>query len=149
MRSGKQIQGYQVSERLRSIVAVSVSAVAVAVIVLGFSSAPASAPTAEDRIATLSGAIKCPFCSGESIANSQAGVAADYRALIAERVAAGATDEEIIADFAAKFGDSYILDTSTSVWSVALWVIPIAALLGGGGVLFAMKRKSATRQAAP
>ena len=112
----------------------------------GFSSEPAAEASAEDRIASLSGAIRCPFCNGESLADSQAGVAADYRALIAEQVAAGATDEEIMDEFAANFGDSFILDTSTSAWSVALWVIPVLALVGGVGVLVFLKRSASHRE---
>ena len=134
------------SERIRGILAIAVSALALSVIVFGFTSEPLTAPTVEDRIATLSDAIKCPFCSGESLADSQAGVAADYRALIAERVAAGASDDEIIAEFAANFGDTFILDTSTSVWSVALWIVPIAALALGGGALIVMKRAASKRE---
>lgn len=130
------------SERTRNIIAIGLSVVALAVILFGFSSDPASAPTAEDRVASLSGSIRCPFCNGESLADSQAGVAADYRDLIAERVAAGATDEEILEEFAANFGDSFILDTSTSAWSVALWVIPALALIGGAGVVVWMRRKT-------
>ena len=74
-------------------------------------------------------------------------MAADYRALIAEQVEAGATDEEIIDTFAANFGDSFILDTSTSVWSIALWVIPVGALVVGGGMLLWMKRSASSREA--
>ena len=134
------------SERARNIIAIAVSVLALAVIVFGFSSEPAAEASAEDRIASLSAAIRCPFCNGESLADSQAGVAADYRALIAEQIAAGATDEEIMNEFAANFGDSFILDTSTSAWSIALWLIPVLALVGGAGVLLFMKRSASHRE---
>lgn len=130
------------SERTRNIIAIGLSVVALAVILFGFSSDPASAPTAEERVASLSSAIRCPFCNGESLADSQAGVAADYRDLIAERVAAGATDEEILEEFAANFGDSFILDTSTSAWSVALWVVPVLALIAGAAVVVWMRKRT-------
>jgi len=135
------------SEKVKNVIVVAVSVIALGVIAFGFSAEPASAPTAEDRVATLSASIRCPFCSGESLADSQASVAADYRALIADRVEAGATDTEIIEEFAANFGDSFILDTSTSVWSFALWVVPIAALVLGGAVLVLMKRSASRREA--
>jgi cytochrome c-type biogenesis protein CcmH len=133
------------SEKMRNIIAIAVSALALVVIVLGFSSEPAAEASADDRIESLSAAIRCPFCNGESLADSQAGVAADYRALIAERVAAGATDEEIMDEFAANFGDSFILDTSTSAWSIALWVVPVLALVVGAGVVVFMKRAASQR----
>lgn len=134
------------SDKTRNIVAIGVSVVALAFILFGFSSEPASEPTAEDRIEALSASIRCPFCNGESLADSQAGVAADYRALIAERVQAGASDEEIMDEFAANFGDSFILDTSTSAWSIVLWLAPVVALLAGGGVVYMMKRNAAARE---
>lgn len=133
-------------ERARNIAAIAVSAVALGAIVFGFTTEPAAPPTVEERIEAISGAIQCPFCDGESLAGSQAGVARDYRALIAERVEAGASDEEIIADFGRKFGESFILDTSTSVWFTALWVVPIVGLGLGGGVLVAMKRSASIRR---
>jgi cytochrome c-type biogenesis protein CcmH len=134
------------SDRAKNFIAIGVSLVAVAFIVFAFSAAPAPEPTAEDRIESLSSAIRCPFCNGESLADSQAGVAADYRALIAERIEAGATDEEIMDEFAANFGDSFILDTSTSAWSIALWLVPVLALLAGGAAVFVIKRGASERE---
>ena len=135
------------SEKVRSIIAIGVSVVALSFIVLSLSSGPAAEASPEDRIESLSASIRCPFCNGESLADSQANVAADYRALIAEQVEVGMTDEEIIDEFAANFGDSFILDTSTSPWSIALWVIPLSALLLGVGAVLMMKRKAVASEA--
>jgi len=135
------------SDRTSNIVVIGVSVVALSLMVLGLSSGPRTEASAEDRIASLSAAIRCPFCNGESLADSQASVAADYRSLIAEQVEAGATDEEIIDAFATNFGDSFILDTSTTPWSVALWAIPVAALLIGGGAVLLMKRRTSEIEA--
>ncbi len=130
------------SERMRTAIAIAVSVVALGIIVAGMSSPSSQEPTAADRVTALSASIKCPFCSGESLADSQSGVARDYRDLIAERVEAGATDEEIIAEFVANFGQSYILDNSKSPWTAALWLVPIVALGVGAAVLVLLKRKS-------
>lgn len=135
------------SERTRNIIAIAVSVVALSFIVLGIASGPSAEASPEDRIESLSASIRCPFCSGESLADSQANVAADYRALIAEQVEEGMTDEEIISEFAANFGDSFILDTSTSPWSIALWVIPVAALLIGGAAVLMLKRNASSSEA--
>lgn len=135
------------NERLRSILPLAVGTFALVVIVVGLASSDSSEPTAEDRVEALSDSIKCPFCNGESLADSASGVAADYRALIALRVADGASDEEILAEFAANFGDSYILDTSTSGWSVVLWLAPVV-MLGVGVVAIIALRRSTERRAA-
>jgi cytochrome c-type biogenesis protein CcmH len=136
------------SERFKNVIAIGAALVALGVIVVGLASGEPAEPTAQDRVAALSATIKCPFCSGESLAASQSGVAGDYRALIAERVEAGYSDDEIREEFAQNFGDSYILDTSTSGWSVALWVIPAMVLVGGGVVIYMMRRSAKQREGA-
>jgi cytochrome c-type biogenesis protein CcmH/NrfF len=72
-------------------------------------------------------------------------VAAEYRVIIAQRVADGATDDEVIDEFAANFGNSYILDTSTSGWSLALWIVPILAIAAGAAVVAWMYRSGKQR----
>ncbi len=134
------------SERTRNIIAITVSAVALSFIVLGIVSGSSAEASPEDRIESLSASIRCPFCNGESLADSQANVAADYRTLIAEQVEEGMTDDEIINEFAANFGDSFILDTSTSPWSIALWVMPVVALLVGGAAVLMLKRSTSSSE---
>ena len=133
------------SDRFKSILPLAIGAIALVVMVVGLSSTSSTEPTAEDRVAALSDSIKCPFCNGESLADSASGVAADYRALIAVRVAEGASDEEILDEFAANFGDSFILDTSTSGWSLALWLAPVV-MLGIGSVAIVALRRSTKRR---
>jgi cytochrome c-type biogenesis protein CcmH len=129
-----------VSDRIKTSIAIAISLAALVVIVVGLGSRPSVEPSAQDRIAALSASIKCPFCNGESLADSGSGVAADYRSLIAERVAAGYSDAEIRQEFADNFGDSFILDTSTTRWSILLWIAPIVVLVAGAGVIVAMRR---------
>ena len=128
------------SERMKTIVAVGVSAVALIVVVAGLAGSEQPEPTADERVAALAASIKCPFCSGESLAESPSSVAADYRDLIAVRVAAGNTDDEIRQEFADNFGESFILDSSTSSWSVVLWIAPALVLMAGVVAIFAMRR---------
>mgnify|MGYP001812015041 CR=1 FL=1 len=132
-------------DRAKSIIAIVVSAVAILVIAIGLTRGPAAEPTAEDRVAALSEQIICPFCAGESLADSGSGVAADYRVLIEERVAAGYSDQEILDEFAENFGDSYVLDTSNVAGSVLLWIIPAALLAGGVVVIVSMRRSASAR----
>lgn len=119
------------SDTMKTLLPIAIGAIALGIIVVGLAGGTASAPTTDDRVSALASSIKCPFCNGESLEESSSAVAGDYRALIRERVESGDTDEEIRAEFAANFGDSYILDTSTSSWSVVLWALPVAALIGG------------------
>jgi cytochrome c-type biogenesis protein CcmH len=93
-------------------------------------------------VEALASVIKCPFCTGETLAESPSSVAGDYREIIAQRVAAGATDEEVIEEFAASFGDSYIIDGSRSGWTVVLWAIPVAVFIGGLVAIVGLRRAS-------
>ena len=131
-------------ERTRSIVAITVSVAALLVVVIGLVSTPSAPATLDQRVDSLAASIKCPFCNGESLAESASGVAADYRALIAERIESGATDEEIRSEFAANFGEAFILDSSGSPWSIALWVLPIAVLIAGVVTILSLRRSGAT-----
>jgi len=123
------------TDRVKNVAYGAIAVVALVVIVAGLTSGDDAPPTDAERVDTIASAIKCPFCNGESLKESQSSVAAEYRAIIADRVASGMTDEEIIDEFAAQFGDSYILDTSTTGWSIALWIVPILAISVGAGVV--------------
>lgn len=129
-------------DRMKTLLPIAVGAIALGVIVVGLAGGPAPEPTPEQRIENLSASIKCPFCNGESLADSGSSVAGDYRQIITERVLAGATDAEILDEFAASFGDSYILDGSTTQWTVALWAIPVALLVGGIVAIGTMRMSS-------
>lgn len=133
------------SEKTKNIVFGAIGVFALVVIVVGLAQGGSTAPTDAERLDTLASAIKCPFCNGESLAESQSSVAAEYRVIIAQRVADGATDEEVIEEFAANFGDSYILDTSTSRWSLVLWLAPILAIVTGATVVAWMYRSGKER----
>jgi len=130
------------TDTMRTILPIALSAIALGVIVVGLAGSPAAAPTADERVSSLASAIRCPFCNGESLEDSGSAVAADYRILIEQRVNDGASDQEIIDEFAGKFGDSFILDTSTSGWSFLLWALPVAALIGGIVAITTMRRDS-------
>jgi cytochrome c-type biogenesis protein CcmH len=131
-------------ERMKTLIPIALGAIALGIIVVGLAGGPAPVPTPEQRIETLSASIKCPFCNGESLADSGSSVAGDYREIIAERVLAGETDDQILDEFAARFGDSYILDGSTTQWTVALWAVPVALLIGGVVAIGMLRRASSS-----
>jgi cytochrome c-type biogenesis protein CcmH len=133
------------TDRTKNTIFGAVVVIALGFIVAGLASGDPAPRTDADRVDIIAAAIKCPFCNGESLKESQSSVAAEYRTIIADRVASGLSDEEIIDEFAAKFGDSYILDTSTTSWSIALWIVPILAISVGAGVVTWMYRAGRRR----
>jgi cytochrome c-type biogenesis protein CcmH len=137
------------NEPMKTILPIALSAIALGIIVVGLTGTPSSEPTTEERVSALASSIKCPFCNGESLNDSASAVAADYRELIEPRVTEGATDQEILNEFAANFGESFILDTSTSGWSFLLWALPVAALIGGIGAIYVLRRESVMNAGTP
>jgi cytochrome c-type biogenesis protein CcmH len=115
------------SERTRNIASVAfILAMTVALLFL-VSTRPASV----DRVEAIGSRIKCPVCQGESIANSPSQMAEDMMDLVAERVAAGTTDEVIIEELLGSYSGAVLLDPPVSGSTLALWLAPAAALLLG------------------
>lgn len=124
------------SERTRNrVIVFAMVAMAAVLVVLVFTS-----PTDVDRVQTIGEQIKCPVCQGESIANSPAQMARDMMSLVAERVSAGADDQEIIDELLSSFSGAVLLDPPASGATLALWIAPFAALIVGAGVIYWWRR---------
>lgn len=117
---------------------------ALAVIVVGLTTGPTAPEADADRSQRIAEHIKCPFCSGESVAEATSQVARDLRIVIDEQVAAGMSDEEIYAFFAGRYGDSVLLDPPASGWGVLLWALPAVALVAGIGAILSTRRSAAS-----
>ena len=97
-------------------------------------------PAEEARALALEREIRCVQCENEPIAQSTADIAADMRALVRERIAAGDSDAEIRAFFRARYGDFVLFRPPMDGRTALLWLAPL--LLAGGG-LWAMRRPRA------
>jgi len=123
-----------------------VPAVALAVIVIGLRPSDPT-PNPEARAYALAVTLKCPICVGESIASSQASLAKDLRAVIAEEIAAGRTDEEIRAMFVASYGEGVLLDPPRAGWGLVLWAVPFVVAAVGGIAIYGLRRREPTATA--
>ena len=97
-----------------------------------------SARPAPDRAQDLAEALRCPVCQSVSIADSPSEQAVAMRQVVAEQVAQGRSDSEIVAFFQARYGDWILLDPPTRGVTLALWLVPpgVAVL---GAVLIAAR----------
>jgi cytochrome c-type biogenesis protein CcmH len=126
----------QMSERSRNLaIIVVLLAMATVVIVL-----VATNPSEVDRVQTIGQQIKCPVCQGESIANSPSAMARDMMSHVADRVAAGNDDDEIVAELLDSFSGAVLLDPPASGPTLILWLAPLAALLIGALVIVWWRR---------
>ena len=93
-----------------------------------------SDPAREARAETLMRTIRCVVCQGQSIADSDADLAGDMRALIRERIAAGEQPEAIRAWLISRYGAwiSYAPPVEPLTWP--LWAAPV--VLSALGLIF-------------
>ncbi len=89
----------------------------------------------EDRVAALQERLRCPTCKTVSIADSTAEAAAGMRQIVAEQVAAGRSDGEIIDYFEARYGRWVLLDPPRRGSTLALWLLPVLALTVAAGLV--------------
>ena len=126
------------SERVRNLVALAVLIASSVVTVVALAS---SGPSPEDRVAHLASRLKCPVCESESIADSPADIARDLQDLIAEQVADGWTDQEIVDFFVASYGEEVLLDPPADGRSAVLWIAPLVALVAGVAVVLGRRAR--------
>ena len=88
---------------------------------------PAQEAKARDLMATL----RCLVCQGQSIADSDASMAGDMRALVRSRIAAGETPDSVRAWLIGRYGDYVSYDPPLSAATWPLWLAPIALLVLG------------------
>ncbi len=117
-----------------------VVAAAVVIMGLGLFLSPSTGPA--DRVETLGKQLRCPVCQTVSVAESPSETAKAMREIITEQVAAGRTDEEIIAFFVDRYGQWVILEPPASGRTLIVWLLPPAALLVGLWVALGRKRRS-------
>jgi cytochrome c-type biogenesis protein CcmH len=101
-------------------------------------------PAQEARAQSLEMEIRCVQCQNEPIAQSTADIAADMRNLVRERVAAGASDDQIRAFFRQRYGDYVLFRPPWDARTWALWASPfVLAALGLLAFAGSIRRRSA------
>lgn len=88
-------------------------------------------PSETERARALDLQLRCPVCQGVSIADSPSESAAQMRAVVRERLAAGASDDEVKGYFVARFGAWVLLAPSGDGLGALLWVVPGVSMSAG------------------
>ncbi|MDX1689854.1 MAG: cytochrome c-type biogenesis protein [Acidimicrobiia bacterium] len=127
------------SETVRRRLGAAVTLAALAVVVVGLF---APEDSDEDRVAALATRLRCPVCQSESIADSGSQTARDSERLIAELVAEGRTDQEIVDFFVARYGEWILLDPPATGRGLLLWLLPAAGLVAGVGAILGLRRRA-------
>ena len=95
----------------------------------------ADAGTIEDQVAEISGELMCPVCEGQSVAESNAQLARDMRAVIKTKLLEGNTKEEIMDYFVSSYGETILASPPPRGFSVILWLLPVLSVLIGAAII--------------
>jgi cytochrome c-type biogenesis protein CcmH len=85
----------------------------------------------EKAAKTLMESVRCLVCQGQSVADSDAQLAGDMRALIRRKISEGQSPDQIKAWLIERYGDFVTYDPPFSWTTAPLWLAPIAFLLFG------------------
>jgi len=95
-------------------------------------------PAQERDAKALMETLRCLVCQGQSIADSDADMAGDMRALVRTRIAAGEQPEAIRDWLIARYGNWVSYDPPVEPVTWPLWAAPV--LLLGAGIVLARGR---------
>jgi len=105
--------------------------------------------TAAERVDRLSAELRCPVCQGLSVQDSPSETARSMRALVAQRVAEGRTDDEVRDEFRRSYGDWILLSPPLLSPTGLVWLVPLIALIVGAWLAWRRARAPAPLGAEP
>jgi cytochrome c-type biogenesis protein CcmH len=130
-----------------ALLALLVSHMAPALVVPAYAiSDPAEAlpdPAQEARAVRIGRQLRCLVCQNESIEDSGADLARDLRKIVRQQVAAGASDQQVIAWLVARYGNFVRLRPPFNALTALLWASPVVAVLLGFGLALLGRRQRA------
>ena len=120
--------------------------IAAAILAVGLAVAWSARPqpvTDGERVDRISAELRCPVCQGLSVQDSPSETARSMRALVAQRVAEGRTDDEIRAEFVRSYGDWILLSPPLLSLSGLVWLVPLASIVLGAVLAWSRARAPA------
>ena len=108
---------------------------------------PAADDPFELRIKKLETELRCLVCQNQTLADSNAELAADLRREVRELALAGKSDNEIRGYLTARYGDFVLYDPPLKGTTWLLWIGPFTLLAGGGFLWWLVLRRRARAQA--
>lgn len=102
-------------------------------------------PAQEERFRGLLDQLRCPKCQNQSLSESDADIAQDMRARVAQMVREGRSDQEIIDYFVARYGEFVNYDPPFRAETAVLWFGPVVVFLLGVGIIVAQVRRARAR----
>jgi cytochrome c-type biogenesis protein CcmH len=85
----------------------------------------------DQRTYEVASQLRCPACNGETVAEASTPIAQEMRAVIRQKLQAGESEQQVLADFRASYGDAILAAPPTTGFSVFIWLGPWLMLLLG------------------
>ncbi|RTY56856.1 cytochrome c-type biogenesis protein CcmH [Pantoea sp. YU22] len=99
----------------------------------------------EEQYRDLTGSLRCPKCQNNSIADSNAMIAADMRLKVYELMKQGQSRQQIIDYMVARYGNFVTYEPPVTSSTLILWVGPALFALLGGLTIILRSRQRKTR----
>jgi cytochrome c-type biogenesis protein CcmH len=100
----------------------------------------AHADTLEEQARHVAKQLQCPVCNGSSVADSPSDLAGQMRGIIRSKLEAGESEDEIIAYFVERYGDSILMEPPRRGIGLVVWLAPLGILAAGALVLVTILR---------
>lgn len=99
----------------------------------------------EEQYRDLTASLRCPKCQNNSIADSNAMIAADMRLKVYQLMKQGQSRQQIIDYMVARYGNFVSYSPPVTPSTVILWAGPALFALLGGAVIILRSRQHKTR----
>ncbi len=102
----------------------------------------AGGTSVDDRVHRITAQIRCPVCSGETVADSSAPISQDIRKAVRDQLLAGRSDRQVTAYIVQHYPGTALNPPATGV-GLLVWALPVVVFVGaalGLGLSFARWR---------
>jgi cytochrome c-type biogenesis protein CcmH len=92
----------------------------------------AQGPVTDDDVNAIAKDLYCPVCESTPLDVCATQACADWREVIRTKLAEGQSDDEIKAYFELQYGARALAEPPRSGFTLAVWILPIIAVVVGG-----------------
>lgn len=98
-------------------------------------------PALEQQAQAVFKDIRCVVCSGQSIADSRAGLANDLRKIVRDKIKEGSSKQQILEYISSRYGEEIMMQPPFKPATYLLWFTPALILIIACIVIFYNRRK--------
>ena len=95
----------------------------------------------EERTKEIAAHLRCPVCQGLSIEDSPSELSLQMKQVVRDQLRAGKSPEQIKAYFVSKYGEWILLEPKPAGMNLAVYLLPVLLLIGGGALIVVMVKR--------